>query len=175
MASINKVILVGNLGKDPEIRYLPGREAVAGVTLATSNKYKNRNGEMVDETEWHNITFFGRLAEIAGQYLKKGSSIYVEGRIKTEKYTDKNGIEKYATKIIAGEMKMLGSRSSGGSDASFSGDSGGYDAPAPAPAPRRAAPARSAPPAAAPAPATRQAPPARPASNFDDMDDDIPF
>jgi single-strand DNA-binding protein len=172
--TVNKVILVGNLGKDPEIRHLPSGEAVAGVTLATSNKYKNRNGEMVDETEWHNITFFGRLAEIAGQYLKKGSSIYVEGRIKTEKYTDKNGIEKYATKIIAGEMKMLGSRSSGGSDTSFGGDSGGYDAPAPA-APRRSAPARSAPPAAAPAPAARQAPPARPASNFDDMDDDIPF
>jgi single-strand DNA-binding protein len=169
--TVNKVILVGNLGKDPEIRYLPSEEAVAGVTLATSNKYKNRNGEMVDETEWHNVTFFGRLAEIAGQYLKKGSSIYVEGRIKTEKYTDKNGIEKYATKIVANEMKMLGSRQGGGGDTSFHGDGGGYDAPAP----RRAAPTRSAPPAAAPTPAARQAPPARPASNFDDMDDDIPF
>ncbi len=168
--SVNKVILVGNLGKDPEIRYLPSGEAVAGVTLATSNRYKNRSGEMVDETEWHNITFFGRLAEIAGQYLKKGSQIYVEGRIKTERYTDKNGIEKYATKIVANEMKMLGSRQGGGSDTSFGGDSGGYDAPAP----RRPAPARSAP-AAAPNPAARQAPPARPASNFDDMDDDIPF
>jgi single-strand DNA-binding protein len=166
--TVNKVILVGNLGKDPEVRNLPSGEAVASVTLATSNKYKNRNGEMVDETEWHNITFFGRLAEIVGQYLKKGSSIYVEGRIKTEKYTDKNGIEKYATKIIAGEMKMLGSRSSGGSDTSFGGDSGGYDAPAHA-TPRRAAPARSAPPAAA------TATDAMPASNFDDMDDDIPF
>ena len=111
--TVNKVILVGNLGKDPEIRYLPSGEAVAGVTLATSNKYKNRNGEMVDETEWHNITFFGRLAEIAGQYLKKGSSIYVEGRLKTEKYTDKNGVEKYQTKVIVGELKMLGGRSAG--------------------------------------------------------------
>ena len=168
--TVNKVILVGNLGKDPEIRNLPSGEAIASVALATSNKYKNRNGEMVDETEWHNITFFGRLAEIVEQYLKKGSSIYVEGRIKTEKYTDKNGIEKYATKIIAGEMKMLGSRSSGGGDTSFNGDGGGYDAPAP----RRAAPARSAP-AATPASAARQAPPARPASGFDDMDGDIPF
>lgn len=172
--TVNKVILVGNLGRSPEVRNLPSGEAIASVALATSNKYKNRAGEMVDETEWHNVTFFGRLAEIAGQYLKKGSSIYVEGRIKTEKYTDKNGIEKYATKIIAGEMKMLGGRSSGGGDTSFGGDSGGYDVPAPA-APRRAAPARSAPPAAAPAPAARQYPPACPASGFDDMDSDIPF
>lgn len=142
--TVNKVILVGNLGKDPEVRNLPSGEAVASVTLATSNKYKNRNGEMVDETEWHNVTFFGRLAEIVGQYLKKGSSIYVEGRIKTEKYTDKNGIEKYATKIIAGEMKMLGGKPSG--------DGGGHAAPD-----------------------ARQAPTARPASNFDDMDNDIPF
>ena len=162
--TVNKVILVGNLGRAPEVRNLPSGEAVASVALATSNKYKNRNGEMVDENEWHNVTFFGRLAEIVGQYLKKGSSIYVEGRIKTEKYTDKNGVEKYATKIIAGEMKMLGSRSSGGSDTSFGGDSGGYDAPAPA-ATRRDAPT----------PDARQAPPARHASNFDDMDNDIPF
>lgn len=142
--TVNKVILVGNLGRAPEVRNLPSGEAVASVALATSNKYKTRAGEMVDETEWHNITFFGRLAEIAGQYLKKGSSIYVEGRIKTEKYTDKNGIEKYATKIIAGEMKMLGGKSSG--------DGGGHAAPA-----------------------ERQAPTARHASNFDDMDDDIPY
>ena len=141
--TVNKVILVGNLGRDPEIRNLPSGEAIASVALATSNKYKNRNGEMVDETEWHNVTFFGRLAEIAGQYLKKGSSIYVEGRIKTEKYTDKNGIEKYATKIIAGEMKMLGGKPSG---------DGGHSAPA-----------------------KSQAPTARPASNFDDIDNDIPF
>ena len=176
MASINKVILIGTLGRDPEIRYLPSGEAVANISLATNSKYKNRAGEMVDETEWHRVSFFGRLAEIVGQYLKKGGSVYVEGRLKTRKYTDQSGIEKYATDIVANEMQMLGGRSSGGggSDASFSGDSGGYDAPAPA-APRRAAPARSAPPAAAPAPAARQAPPARPASNFDDMDDDIPF
>ena len=119
--TVNKVILVGNLGRSPEVRNLPSGEAIASVALATSNKYKNRAGEMVDETEWHTVTFFGRLAEIAGQYLKKGSSIYVEGRIKTEKYTDKNGVEKYATKIIAGEMKMLGGKPSG--------DGGGHAAP----------------------------------------------
>lgn len=172
--TVNKVILVGNIGKDPEIRYLPSGEAVAGITLATSSKYKNRAGEMVDETEWHNVTFFGRLAEIAGQYLKKGSSIYVEGRIKTDKYTDKNGVEKYATKIIAGEMKMLGSRqNSGGSDSYSDGGSSGHEAAAP----RRAASSApsSARPAAAPTPAARQVPPAHPASNFDNMDDDIQF
>ena len=169
MSSVNKVILIGTLGRDPEIRNLPSGEAVANISLATNSKYKNRNGEMVEETEWHRVTFFGRLAEIAGQYLKKGGSVYVEGRLKTRKYTDQSGIEKYATDIVANEMQMLGGRSSG-SDTSFNGDGGGYDAPAP----RRAATARSAP-AAAPAPAARQAPPARPASGFDDMDSDIPF
>ena len=170
MSSVNKVILIGTLGRDPEIRNLPSGEAVANISLATNSKYKNRNGEMVEEVEWHRVTFFGRLAEIAGQYLKKGGSVYVEGRLKTRKYTDQSGIEKYATDIVANEMQMLGGRSSGGSDTSFNGDGGGYDAPAP----RRAAPARSAP-TAAPAPDARQAPTARPASNFDDMDNDIPF
>jgi single-strand DNA-binding protein len=113
MASVNKVILVGNLGRDPDVRGLPNGESVANIAIATSNKYKNRAGEMVDETEWHNAVLFGRLAEIAGKYLKKGSSIYVEGRLKTEKYTDKNGVEKYQTKVIVGELKMLGGRSAG--------------------------------------------------------------
>jgi single-strand DNA-binding protein len=166
MASVNKVILVGNLGRDPEIRYLPSGEPVANITIATSSKYKNKTGEMVEETEWHRVTFFGKLAEIVGQYLKKGRSVYVEGRIKTRKYTDKDGVEKYATDIIANEMQMLGSREGMGEP---SGDDGGYDS-----APRRAAPAPRAA-APAPAPATRQAPPPRPASGFDDMDDDIPF
>ena len=111
--TVNKVILVGNLGRDPEVRGLPNGESVANIAIATSNKYKNRAGEMVDETEWHNAVLFGRLAEIAGKYLKKGSSIYVEGRLKTEKYTDKNGIERYQTKVIVGELKMLGGRSAG--------------------------------------------------------------
>jgi single-strand DNA-binding protein len=165
MASVNKVILVGNLGRDPEIRYMPSGEPVANITIATSSKYKNKSGEMVEETEWHRVTFFGKLAEIVGQYLKKGRSVYVEGRIKTRKYTDKDGIEKYATDIIANEMQMLGGREGMGEP---SGDDGGYES-----APRRPAPAPR--PAAAAAPAARQAPPPRPASGFDDMDDDIPF
>ena len=111
--TVNKVILVGNLGRDPEVRGLPNGESVANIAIATSNKYKNRAGEMVEETEWHNAVLFGRLAEIAGKYLKKGSSVYIEGRLKTEKYTDKNGIEKYQTKVIVGELKMLGGRSAG--------------------------------------------------------------
>lgn len=165
MASVNKVILVGNLGRDPEIRYLPSGEPVANITLATSSKYKSKTGEMVEETEWHRVTFFGKLAEIVSQYLKKGRSVYVEGRIKTRKYTDKDGIEKYATDIIANEMQMLGNREGMGEPA---GDDGGYDS-----APRRSASAsRTSAPVAAP---VRQAPAPKPASGFDDMDDDIPF
>lgn len=174
MASVNKVILVGTLGRDPEIRYLPSGEAVANISLATNSKYKNRSGEMVEETEWHRVSFFGKLAEIVGQYLKKGSSVYVEGRLKTRKYTDQAGVEKYATDIVANEMQMLGGRqNSGGSDSYSDGGSSGYEAAAP----RRAASSApsSARPTAAPTPAARQAPPARPASNFDNMDDDIPF
>jgi single-strand DNA-binding protein len=164
MASVNKVILVGNLGRDPELRYLPSGEQVANITIATSSKYKNKTGELVEETEWHRVTFFGKLADIVGQYLKKGSSIYVEGRIKTRKYTDKDGVEKYATDIIANEMQMLGGREGRGEPSGD--DGGGYDS-----APRRPAPA----PRVAPAPAARQAPAPKASSNFDDMDDDIPF
>lgn len=170
MASVNKVILVGNLGRDPEIRYMPSGEPVANITIATSSRYKNKSGEMVEETEWHRVSFFGKLAEIAGQYLKKGRSVYVEGRLKTRKYTDKDGIEKYATDIIANEMQMLGSREgmgepAGGDEGGYSSGGGGGYAPRPAPAAR---------PQAAPL-AVRQAPAPRPASGFDDMDDDIPF
>ena len=167
MASVNKVILVGNLGRDPEVRYLPSGDAVANITIATSSKYKGKDGNMVEETEWHRVTFFGKLAEIAGQYLKKGRPVYVEGRIKTRKYTDKDGIEKYATDIIANEMQMLGGREGMGEPAGDDGSSGGGYSRQQAPAPRQQAPA--------PAP-QRQAPAqARPASGFDDMDDDIPF
>jgi len=173
MASVNKVILVGNLGRDPEVRYLPSGDPVANITIATSSRYKNKSGEMTEETEWHRVTFFGRLAEIASQYLKKGRPVYVEGRIKTNKYTDKNGVERYSTDIIANEMQLLGGREGMGGPASEDdgyggGESGGNYAPRPAPASRPAAPAPVRP-AAAPAPA------ARPASGFDDMDDDIPF
>ncbi|MBB1074640.1 single-stranded DNA-binding protein [Rhodoferax sp. 4810] len=172
MASVNKVILVGNLGRDPEVRYLPSGDPVANITIATSSRYKNKSGEMTEETEWHRVTFFGRLAEIASQYLKKGRPVYVEGRIKTNKYTDKNGVERYSTDIIANEMQLLGGREGMGGPASeddgYSGDAGGNYAPRPAPASRPAAPPQVRP-AAAPAAA------ARPASGFDDMDDDIPF
>jgi len=108
MASVNKIILVGNLGRDPEVRYLPSGDAVANITIATSSKYKGKDGNMVEETEWHRVSFFGKLAEIVAQYLKKGRPVYIEGRIKTRKYTDKDGVEKYSTDIIANEMQLLG-------------------------------------------------------------------
>ena len=165
MASVNKVILVGNLGRDPEVRYMPDGGAVANISIATTSKYKNKTGEMVEETEWHRVSFFGRLAEIAGEYLKKGRSVYVEGRIKTRKYTDKDGVEKYATDIIANEMQLLGSREGMGGPVGDEGGGGAYSRPN-APASRPAAQAPR-PQAAAPA--------AKPSSGFDDMDDDIPF
>jgi single-strand DNA-binding protein len=164
MASVNKVILVGNLGRDPEVRYLPSGDPVANVSVATTSRYKTKSGEMTEETEWHRVTFFGRLAEIAGQYLKKGRPVYIEGRIKSRKYTDKDGIEKLGIDIIASEMQLLGGREGMGEPAGE--DDGSYAArPAPRPA---TAPVRA--PAVAPASTS-----ARPASNFDDMDDDIPF
>lgn len=150
MASVNKVIVVGNLGRDPEVRYTQSGEPVTNITVATSSKYKNKSGEMVEDTEWHRITFFGKLAEIAGQYLKKGKSVYVEGRLKTTKYTDKDGVEKYQTGIIANEMQMLGGKDSDGDSA-------------PRSEPRQAQ-----------RPAQRQAPEQQ-SGGFDDMDDDIPF
>jgi len=167
MASVNKVIIVGNLGRDPEVRYMPSGDAIANIAVATSYKSKDRNtGEQKELTEWHRISFFGRLAEIVGQYLKKGSSVYVEGRLQTRKYTDKDGVEKYATDIIAENMQMLGGRQGMGGDGGMDdGGSGGgsYDS----------APSRPAPRQAPPAPAARPAP--KPAPNFSDMDDDIPF
>ena len=165
MASVNKVILLGNLGRDPEVRYMPSGDPIANVTIATSRRYKNKAGEPIEETEWHRVSFFGRLAEIASQYLKKGNPVYVEGRIRTNKYTDKDGIEKYSTEIVASEMQLLGGREGRG-EPSQGDDDGGYSRPAPAPRP--SAPASR--PAPAPAPVA-----ARPASGFDDMDDDIPF
>jgi single-strand DNA-binding protein len=162
MASVNKVILVGNCGRDPEIRYLPSGQAVANVSVATSSRRKDKNtGESIENTEWHRVTFYDRLAEIAGEYVKKGQPIYVEGRLKYGKYTDKDGIEKNTVDIIATEMQLLGKREGMGGPAD---DDGGAPRRAAAPAPR------------ASAPAPRQAPaPARASSGFDDMDDDIPF
>jgi single-strand DNA-binding protein len=153
--SVNKVILVGRLGKDPETRYMTSGEAVTNVTLATSENWKDKAGEKQEKTEWHNLVFYRRLAEVAGEYLKKGAQIYVEGKIQTRKWQDKEtGKDRYTTEIIVNEMQMLGSKSGGGSFEVVENQS--------------AAPARSAP-AARPA----AAPAAK--GNFDNFDDDIPF
>ena len=113
MASVNKVILIGNVGRDPETRYMPSGDAVTNLSLATTDKYKDKqSGEQKEATEWHRIAFFGKLAEIAGQYLKKGSQCYIEGKLRTRKFTDANGIEKYSTEIVANTMKMLGGKPS---------------------------------------------------------------
>ena len=166
--SVNKVILVGRLGRDPEVRYMPNGEAVANFSIATDEQWKDRNGERQTRTEWHNITIYRKLAEIAGQYLKKGSLVYIEGRIQSRKYTGKDGAERTAYEIIASEMKMLGSRQdSGASHAGFD-DSEGYSA-APTAMAAPAAPANSAPPAAP----RREV--NKPAPVVDDLDDDIPF
>ena len=113
MASVNKVILVGRLGKDPETRYMPNGDAVTNITLATSETWEDKNGEKQEKTEWHRVTFYRKLAEIAGEYLKKGSMAYIEGRLETRKWTDKAGVEKYTTEIIANEMQLLGARPAG--------------------------------------------------------------
>ena len=116
MASVNRVILVGNLGRDPEMRYLPSGEAVANLAIATTDKYKDKSGQMVESTEWHKVSFFGRTAEVCGQYLSKGSQVYVEGSIRTRKYTDNEGVEKYSTEIRGERMQMLGGKTEGGKD-----------------------------------------------------------
>jgi single-strand DNA-binding protein len=125
MASVNKVILVGNLGADPEVRYLPSGDAVANIRLATTDRYKDKtSGEMKEATEWHRVSFFGRLAEIVNEYLKKGSSVYIEGRIRTRKWQAQDGTDRYSTEIVAEQMQMLGGR--GGSMGGGGGDEGGY-------------------------------------------------
>jgi single-strand DNA-binding protein len=183
MASVNKVILVGNLGRDPETRTFPSGDQVCNATLATTDKWKDKqSGEMREATEWHRLVFNGRLAEIAAQYLRKGSQIYVEGQIRTRKYQDKDGVEKYATDIRVDQMQMLGSRqgqggpSGGGGEDEYGGGGGGggYGQGAGG---GGGGGGYSRPPAAAPrAPAARPAPaPAKSSSGFDDMDDDIPF
>jgi single-strand DNA-binding protein len=159
MASVNKVILVGNLGKDPETRYMPNGEAVTNITLATTETWKDRNsGERQEKTEWHRVTFYRRLAEIAGEYLKKGSQVYVEGRLETRKWTDKEGKDRYTTEIIASEMKMLGSRSGSGAP---SYDASGEGAPAGQPVAKAAAGGAK--------------PQGKGPGGIADMDDDIPF
>jgi single-strand DNA-binding protein len=176
MASVNKVILVGNLGADPETRYLPSGDAVANIRLATTDRFKDKtSGEMKELTEWHRVSFFGRLAEIVNEYLKKGSSVYIEGRIRTRKYTDQAGVEKYATEIVAEQMQMLGGRSGAG------GGGGGDEGYSRAPAERSSGGGASRGAAAGGRPAgggnaggaSRPSAPA--GGGFDEMDDDIPF
>lgn len=157
MASVNKVILIGNLGRDPEIRYMPSGDALATLSVATTDSWKDKSGEKQERTEWHRVSMFGRLAEIAGEYLKKGSQVYIEGRIQTRKYTDKDGVEKYSTEIVANEMKMLGGRSASGGMAEMD------SAPRASPRPASSGGGASAP-ARAPA-----------GGAFDDLEDDIPF
>jgi len=149
MASVNKVILIGNLGRDPETRYSADGAAIANVSIATTRKYKDASGQQQEETEWHRVVFFSRLAEIAGEYLRKGRPVYVEGRLRTRKWTDKEGHEKYTTEIVAENMQMLGSREG-------MGGGGDMDEPAPARVPGGKVSAK-------------------PAQNIAEMDDDIPF
>ncbi len=159
MASVNKVILVGNCGRDPEMRYLPSGQAVANISIATSTRRKDKtSGEMVEDTQWHRVTFYDRLAEIAGEYVKKGRPVYVEGRLKYGKYTGQDGIERNTVDIIATELQLLGGRE--GMGGGGGGDDDGTPRRAPAAAPRAAA--------AAPRAPARAADPA-------DIDDDIPF
>lgn len=166
MASVNKVIIMGNLGRDPEVRYTPNGAAICNVSVATTRNWKDKSsGEKVEETEWHRVVFYDRLAEIAGEYLKKGRPVYVEGRLKTRKWNDKDGIEKYTTEIVASEMQLLGGREGmgapTGAESADRGESG------------QASHARA--PSAAAATSRAAATPAGAGSGFDDMDDDIPF
>ena len=154
MASVNKVILIGNLGRDPEIRYLPSGDAVANLRIATTDKFKDRNGEQQEVTEWHSVAFFGKQAEICGQYLKKGSQVYVEGSLRTRKWQDQSGQDRYTTEIRGDRMQMLGGRGGGGGG----GGMAEFDAP------------------------PDNAPKGKPGGSsggsgggFSDMDDDIPF
>ena len=161
MASVNKVILVGNLGKDPEVRYMPSGDAITNITMATTDSWKDKNGEKQEKTEWHRVAFFGKLAEIAGEYLKKGSQVYVEGRLQTRKWQDKEGQDRYTTEIVADRMQMLGSRSGGGN----------YEVQdqAPAGAGRDSRESKS-----GGAPSSK--PPAgKKGGDFEDFEDDIPF
>jgi len=160
---INKVILVGNLGNDPDVKYMPSGGAVTNISIATTDSWKDKtSGEKVDRTEWHRVVFFNRLAEIAGEYLKKGSQVYIEGALRTRKWQDQSGQDKYTTEIIGSEMQMLGSRSGG---------SGSFDQSAPQQSSNRPAPQQQ--PSGQQQNRPNQAP--QPAQNFDDFDDDIPF
>jgi single-strand DNA-binding protein len=156
MASVNKVILIGNLGRDPETRYMPEGGAITNISIATTDVWKDKNGEKQEKTEWHRVAFFGKLAEIAGEYLKKGSQVYVEGRLQTRKWQDKEGVDKYTTEVIADRMQMLGSRQGMGGGAERGGG-GGEEREAGGGARAAAKPA------------------AKAGGKFDDFEDDLPF
>ena len=167
MASVNKVIVLGNLGKDPEVRYTPNGAAVCNLRIATTRNWKNKDsGEKMEETEWHSVVLYDRQAEIAGEYLKKGRPVYIEGRLKTRKWTDKEGLDRYTTEIVADSMQLLGSREGQGGGASGEEEGGGHS--------ERSAPQRSAP-ASRPAAQAAAKPAPKSATGFDNMDDDIPF
>ena len=151
MASVNKVILIGNLGADPETRYLPSGDAVTNIRIATTDTWKDKSGEKQEHTEWHRVAFFGKTAEIAGEYLKKGSPVYIEGRIRTRKWQDKEGQERYSTEIVADRMQLLGGRGAGGESMAREPAAATASAGAPKSSPRKGGGA------------------------FDEMDDDIPF
>ena len=169
---VNKVILIGNLGKDPEVRYSPNGGAIANITLATSESWKDKNtGEQVDKTEWHRVVFFRRLAEIAGEYLKKGSKVFIEGKLQTRKWQDKDGQDRYTTEIVANEMQMLDSKGGGSAEYNQGQQQGGY-APQQQAAPQQAQQQSYAPQGQAP---QQQSAPAAPAMSGGDFDDDIPF
>ncbi|MBP8309103.1 MAG: single-stranded DNA-binding protein [Burkholderiaceae bacterium] len=172
MASVNKVILVGNLGRDPETRYSPNGGAICNVSIATTRNWKDKaSGERKEETEWHRVVFYDRLAEIAGEYLKKGRPVYVEGRLKTRKWTDKEGAEKFTTEIIAEEMQLLGSREGGGGGGGSGGDyEGGGSSYSREPASAGGGGGGGGGSGGSSRPAAK-----KPAPNFDNMDDDIPF
>ena len=163
MASVNKVILIGNLGRDPETRYTTGGDAVTNLRIATTETWKDKSGEKQEKTEWHTVVLFGRQAEIAGEYLKKGRPVYIEGRLQTRKYTDKEGVEKYSTEVVGDRMQLLGGRESGGGDVEFSG--GGGSRASSGGEGNNSSAGRG----------TPKAPSAPKKSNPDDLDDDIPF
>ncbi len=162
MASVNKVILVGNLGRDPEMRYMPSGDALASFSIATTDTWKDKSGQRQERTEWHRISMFGKQAEIAGQYLKKGSSVYIEGRLQTRKWTDKEGHERNTTEVVADRMQMLGGRAGGGNAFEVMDDGDDMSSP-----PRQQASREQ--------PSGGTSRPAGGGSGFDDFEDDIPF
>src|SRR5690242_20010694 len=155
MASVNKVIIIGNLGRDPEVRYLPDGAAITNISVATTDNWKDKSGEKQERTEWHRVAFFGKLAEIAGEYLKKGSQVYIEGALRTRKWQDKEGQERYTTEIVADRMQMLGSRAGGADNMAPREKSSGTESSGTGGAKAKAKTGGGA--------------------SFEDMDDDIPF